>query len=183
MANMQVFRNKKELKHTDFYKEIKSIYDTPLFITKVKTEFRIDTIHATSDTIIKTVYNDTLYHNLRWHATEKDKWYSMNGDTRVKGNFDKFNTTITNLSVKNDITLDVIEKDKQLKVLARNTNPYIKNTEIKSVVIDPSKSKVLKEYFKPGRFSVGPYLGVGINKDMVVSPQIGVGITYTLFRF
>lgn len=183
MIDTPIFMNKKDLKNTDFYKDIKGLYDNPLIITKTKQVFHIDTVYAHSDTIITTTINDTTYHELQWHVKEPNNWYSMNGNTKVEGNFNNFNTTITGLNIKNELTLDIIEKDKQLKVIAKNSNPYMSNTDMKSVVIEPQKSKVLKEYFKPGKFSVGPYIGVGIDKSLNVSPQIGIGLTYTIFRF
>nr|DAT40561.1 MAG TPA: hypothetical protein [Caudoviricetes sp.] len=61
----------------------------------------------------------------------------MNGNTKVEGNFNNFNTTITGLNIKNELTLDIIEKDKQLKVIAKNSNPYMSNTDMKSLVIEP----------------------------------------------
>ena len=36
MIDTPIFMNKKELKNTDFYKEIKGLYDNPLIITKTK---------------------------------------------------------------------------------------------------------------------------------------------------
>nr|DAO79809.1 MAG TPA: hypothetical protein [Caudoviricetes sp.] len=36
MIDTPIFMNKKDLKNTDFYKEIKGLYDNPLIITKTK---------------------------------------------------------------------------------------------------------------------------------------------------
>lgn len=171
----------KDLKKTnqELYEEIKNLEDNPLVIVKTKSEFIKDTIYANADSI----HHDSLYYNLHWSVNGEQQYYSLNGRTRVKFDFSDFSTLITDMRINTGITLDVIDDGQRFRVITKSDNPYINVNDINSVIIDPTQSQALKKYFNQKKFVVGPYIGVGIDKNLRVGPQLGIGLTYKLINF
>lgn len=161
----------------ELYNEYKSLKDNPIVITKTDLKFKVDTVIAYIDSI--KLNNDTISWN--WIAQDSI-YYTVNGRCMVKNDYSKVKTEIDNMEVNTEITLDVIDNGKQLEVIAKSDNPYINVDNIQSVVIDPSTSKTLKNYFKPKRWGFGPYLGFGLNAgaDFQGKPQIGYGASIGL---
>ena len=168
----------------DLYKEIKNLKDHPLVVTKTEIMYLHDTITTHVDSIIKQI-DDKLYY---WSAQDST-FLQIAGITTIKSNGEEFENIISEVSMKANLDIDLIEtKDKQLKVIARSDNPYISFTDINSAVLDPTKSKVLKSYFKPKRFGFGPYVGGGVcvnpaTGQVYLSPSIGVAIHYDFIQF
>ena len=83
------------------------------------------------------------------------------------------------------------EKNKSLEIFVTPKYPGMKITKIEGAVIDPSKSDVLKSMFPNKRFSVGPYVGIGIGSGISLTGKprtgiffnIGMGIQYSLIKF
>jgi len=83
------------------------------------------------------------------------------------------------------------EKDKSLEIFVTPKYPGMKVTQIEGAVIDPAKSDVLKKMFPNKKFSIGPYVGVGIGAGVGIngSPifgavfNIGVGLQYSIIKF
>lgn len=165
--------------------EIKNLKDNPLVITKVKTEFRLDTLYMESDTIIQ--YIDTLKnirtYDLAWHYNKEQQYFSIAGVTQVESDFSSFQTRIDNLTVNQEMTMDIIDDGNKLEVITKSDNPYINVIGMQSVMIDPRESKTLKKYFKQKRWGIGPQIGVGIDKNLKFTPYIGVGVSYNIFVF
>lgn len=78
---------------------------------------------------------------------------------------------------QNDVTADFTVAQKDNNVYINSNNPYIKYNNIIGIK-NQSERKT-----KTKRFGVGPYIGIGINKDAKIEPVIGIGITWSLFRF
>lgn len=176
---------KKELEelNKELYNELKSLKDNPDVITKVKIVTKIDSIKTIPDTIIKQVsLKDTTY-NLLWHATESNNYYSINGYTNVKNDFTNFETQINELSIPSNLTIDIIDDNEKIKIIGKTDNPYINIINIDGVVVDPSKSKVLKKYYNQKKFNIGPTIGVGVTNDLKVKPYFGIGISYGILQF
>jgi hypothetical protein len=51
------------------------------------------------------------------------------------------------------------------------------------VVLDPSKNPVLKKYYKQKKWSIGPSVGFGFTKDMLLSPYLGISLNYGFINF
>jgi hypothetical protein len=68
-------------------------------------------------------------------------------------------------------------------VLARTDNPYIVIDDVQGAFIDPTKSNVIKSYFKPKRWGIGLQGGIGVCGDLKIRPYIGVGISWSLIQF
>lgn len=165
----------------ELYDEVKSLKDNPILVTKTYTNFYVDTVFAKSDTIVINK-EDSIY-DLQWSCIQDTAYYSLSGSTKVKSDFSEFQTIVKNLQVKNDITLDLIDNGKNLQVIAKSNNPYVNIDNINSIMLDPTKSKVLSKYYKQKKWAVGPYIGVGINTKFQICPTIGVGLTYGIIHF
>lgn len=174
-------QEKKDLKKQNniLADELKKLKDNPIVITKTKVKVVIDTIYAVSDEIVK---NDTVY-DLNWHFNESNKYFSLNGMTRVRDDFSWFNTNIYNLKLDTEITLDIVDDKNKFKMIARTDNPYVNITNMDGVVFDPTQSKVLKKYYKQKRFFLGPQITYGVTSDGKLRPTFGIGFGYGLFCF
>lgn len=175
-----------ELKKTneELYEQVKSLSNIkfqPIVVTRIETDMKIDTIYAEKDKDSAIVHK-TTEKILNWKSPQ-NPYYSFNGRTVVKSDFSDFSTSISNFSVKSDLSVSLVEKDKQLKVVASSTNPYVDVSNINSVVIDPKKSKVIKSCFPTKRWHVGPYVGVGFDKNLKLTPSMGISLGYGLLNF
>ncbi len=181
----------KDLKNgnKELYDEIKNLKDNPLVVTKVVTKYEIKEVATNSDSIKQTTDSlNNVWKNLYWSANEDNGYYSISGHTDVVSNFSKFSTTISNLTIPVKFTFDLIEgkEDKQLKIIARSNNPYVKVEDIDGAVIDPTDIKTLKKCFPQKHWHLGISVGYGIgiyNKTVIATPQIGLGLTYSFFSF
>lgn len=159
--------------------EVKRLKDNPVVVTQEVIKFRIDTVYAESE---KIEYGDSL-NNLYWHVQDPNDYFSLSGNTFVKHDFSEFKTRINDLTVNTDLNIDIIEKDKKLSVIGRATNPYVQITNLDGVMIDPTQSKVLKQYYKQKKWNIGPYVGYGITGDGKLRPSLGISISYGLIQF
>ena len=165
----------------ELYEEVKSLKDNPIIVTKTKVVVKTDTIFMHSDSI--TVADNDSIRNLYWHQTHPDGYYDISGQTSVYTDFSSFNTKLTSLKMPVNLTFDLIEKDKQLKFIGKTDNPYISIESMNGAVIDPAKSKVLKNYFKQKKLGIGFQLGYGITPELKGSAYIGVGLNYNIISF
>lgn len=172
--------NRLKDENRSMYDEIKNLKDKPVIITKTETKFRVDTVVMES---VKIVHEpgDSIY-NLHWMHDEPGV-YTVDGKTAVKEDFSDFETTIENLTVENELTLDVIDNGSNLEVIARSNNPYVTVTGMNNVFIDPRKSPTIKRYFKPKRWGLGIQAGYGIDKNLHGTWYIGVGASYNFIMF
>lgn len=166
--------------NSELYDEIKNLKDNPIVVTKTNIVVKTDTVYMTSDSIIAP--NDTL-RELYWSVNEQNGYYAIKGQTNVRTDFSSFDTQINLFNIPITMTMDIIEKDKQLQFIGRSDNPYVTITNVNGVIVDPTKSDVIKSYFKPKRWSVGPQVGVGVSSDLKITPYIGVGITYGILQW
>ena len=75
------------------------------------------------------------------------------------------------------------EKDGNIEIFVRSTYPGFYVSKIDGAIIDPKKHPVLKNLNKTKRWGVGPYIGVGVGSNLKVTPQIGLGIQYSIIKF
>ena len=161
--------------------ELKTLKDNPIVITKVKTVVEIREVPMNSDSIHHEQKDST--YTLSW-STDQRPYFGMSGRTLVKNDFSWFKTTLTQLDMEAMLTVDLIEVGKTgIKVIAKTDNPYICIGDVQGAFIDPQKSKVLKSYFPPKRWGIGPQLGLGIGTDLKISPWIGIGIQWSFLQW
>lgn len=84
------------------------------------------------------------------------------------------------LKVKNDYSVIIGEerqglfKPKKPFVEVKNNNPYSETESLRTYrVFDKTKKS---------KFGLGPYIGIGLDRDFKFIPNIGIGINYTLIK-
>jgi hypothetical protein len=122
-----------------------------------------------------------------------DTTYSLDNYRRVKFTSD-FSVDSTGLNglrttlVKDELGFNIItglkEEDGKLRIFIRSDYPNMTFTKIDGSLIDPKKSEVLKSIFKPKKFGVGPFIGIGVGSaSLKPALLIGVGLQYNFIRF
>lgn len=156
------------------YDEIKQLQkkSKPIYISKTEIKTVIDTVYTNTADIIHN--NDTI----QWHWYYNSKYFNINGLSSYSN--DSVKTIVNNISIPVELTLDIIEENKQLKTIAKTDNPYVHITRMDNVMLDPSNSRVIRSYNQK-RFGIGPMIGYGINPiDFKPAPYIGIGISWSL---
>lgn len=172
----------------ELYKEYKSLKDNPVVITKTVIVTKIDSVNTNTHDVN---YKDST---LTWNWSANDSnYYSICGTSKADlTNPNKSLTTINELDIDAQLTLDVIDNGEQLSVIAKTSNPYMCLENMQSVVIDPTTSPTITRYYKPKRWGLSIYLGLGANFgwDPVhnnigfnLGPSAGVAVTYDLFQW
>ena len=174
--------------NNELYEEYKSLKDNPIVITKTKIVTKIDSVPTVPYDI---QFGDSLI-AWNWVAQDSD-YYKVDGTSSVDlTDEDSPKTTINCMEVDSKLTLNVIDNGEQLAVIAKTDNPYMKLDSMQSVVIDPTTSPTIKRYFKPKRWGLSVYLGVGINcgwdpinnnVGLNIGPSAGVAVTYDLVQW
>lgn len=145
--------------------DIKKKVGVPVYISKVETKVIYDTIR---DIQTEIIYKDnTILSKFNYN----DDWLKINGENIINDSVSICN--INNLELYTPFTVGLTDN---YKVFVSTPNPYIKISDINSVVID----KKLKSNKK---WSFGVDVGIGIqygifNKNFDIGPQLGIGIHY-----
>jgi len=75
-------------------------------------------------------------------------------------------------------------KAKKFVVSAHSDFPNMKFEAMEGTLVDPMKSKLFKEMYKPKRWSLSVFSGVGITlPELQFKPLIGIGVSYSLFQW
>lgn len=174
--------------NNELYAEYKSLKDHPIVITKTVVVTKIDSVNTNTHDV--NYKDSTLTWN--WSASDKD-YYSINGISKANILYPNQSLTfINNLTINAKLTLDVIDNGQQLSVIAKSDNPYMDLGVNESVIIDPKESPTISKYYKPKRWGLSIYLGLGANFgwDPVhnnigfnLGPSAGVAVTYDLIQW
>lgn len=128
------------------------------------------------ETIIKDEKHDTM-----WIDTTSNikKDFDFSNKYRILKGYVYLNRPDTlGLSIEQNEAIanfTIIQKNNNLYITSNN--PYIKYNNIIGI------NSKLENKSKTKRFSIGPYIGVGINKDAKIEPTFGIGLTWSLLRF
>ena len=185
-SKLTLIMDNKDLKkyNEDLYNEVKNLKDNPLVITKTDLQTVIKEVAAKNDTVYVHDTDTQGVKNYTYEWSVKDSvWYSVKGISEIKSDFSSFKTTIPELKLNTALTLNLIETKENLQVIAKTDNPYVRISDIQSVVIDPKKSKTLKSYFPQKQWGVGPQVGIGLTGDLKFRPYIGLGVQYSIINF
>lgn len=182
----------------DLEKEIKYLKDNPIVVIKWKTKIEHDTVfipvvpgeeHWNDDHTVKTVaFNwkyDTVYVDNNYKKLEGK--YLVQVDTSLNVVTKSF--MISKDEIGLSFTTGLTEsKDDKLEIFIKSSYPGFKPTDVQGALIDPQKSDIIKKFFPPKRWTVGPYIGYGLYFDpskMSVGSGINVGISvsYGLFQW
>lgn len=129
------------------------------------------------ETIIRDEKHDTMWVDTTTSNIKKDFDFSNQYRT-LKGYVFLNRPDTLGLSIEqNDVIADFTIAQKDNKMYITSNNPYIKYNNIIGIK-NQSERKT-----KTKRFGIGPYIGIGINKDTKIEPTIGIGLTWSLFRF
>lgn len=171
----------KTLKKTnsELAQEVKNLKDNPVIVTKIKTETKIKEIivHDTVTVDSNGVYSFPIKYN--------DQWCDISGRSSFSMENMIGTAQLDSISFNNNITLDLIEKNKQLAFIAKSDNPYCKINNIDGVVLSPENSKAIAKRFEKKWVvvaGVGPSVTVYDGKVRVF-PGIQVTIGRKLFAF
>ena len=176
--------------NSDLAEEVKKLKGKVIVITKLVTVIKTDT-HYVNNTL--NTYSSNKY-GLSW---KYDTTFSTNNYRKLSGeSFFRIDTTNNNVIPlntridKDEIGISMVtgirEKNNNLEIFVEPRYPNMKVTDIQGAVIDPQKSDVLKKMFPVKKWSVGPYLGVGISVGKTVlipSVSFGVSIQRALIKF
>lgn len=180
--------------------EVKGLKDNPIVIIKYKTKIVHDTlwlkpvidsnnITFNADSTIKiipftwsdsTVYAPNNYRNIAGK-------YIIEVDTSLNVTTQSFAITKDELGIT--FTTGITEnKDGLLEIFIKSPYPGFSPTAIDGALIDPRESDVIKKFFPPKRWSLGPYVGYGVYVDPQKATighgvQLGIGIQYGIFQW
>jgi hypothetical protein len=175
--------------------ELKKVKGQVLVLQSVETVIKTDTQYVNN---YLTVYEDGSY-SLDWKF---DSTFSVNNYRKFSGNsffkIDSITHKVTPGSTRinqDELGFSFItgirEKDNALEIFVTPKYPGMRITEIEGAIIDPHKSDVLKNMFPNKKWSVGPYVGIGMgagygfNGKPIAGPvfNIGLGVQYSWFKF
>lgn len=176
------------------YDEVKKLEKGTGIKTQVliKTETKIvhDTTYLQSDI---TALNDSLYEI----DFSYDTTYTGTNSRAIKGiatiglvhlDSSKYNLVkqssfkLTKDEMNIDATLAIGQKDGELKVWLESDYPGFSTESVDAVTLDPEIHPELRQ-LNNKKFTVGPYLGIGIGQNFTLSPSIGVGVQWAVFKF
>lgn len=136
--------------------------------TAQQTNIEVD---VTPDSVIR-VKTDTIYSDVIFFH-DYQKWYKIDG----LASFDKVKI---DLEVYDSISFATSwKRDKWFHRKTLYTEAISKNPDTKVVFLQSVNVK----QSEPGRFSLGPYIGIGVGESLSPSVQVGIGLQYSLFRF
>jgi len=184
----------------DLAKELKDIKDNPIYVAKIVTKLVHDTMYLepkvdtagitfNADSTVKSIpftWGDTAIYapdNYRQLAGK----YIISVETNL-------NVTTKNFSITNDelgfsLTTGLTEnKDDLLEIFIKSPYPGFKPSKIDGALINPRESDVIKKFFPPKRWSIGPYVGYGGYVDPSKGTagtgiNAGVSISYGVFQW
>lgn len=181
----------------DLADEMENLKDRAIFLSKIKTKVKHDTLYLepkidpssityNADSTIKIIpftWGDTTeyapdnYHRIAgMYIIEVDS--SLNVSTK--------NFAITTDEIGISFTTGITEnKDGLLEIFIKSPYPGFTPTSIDGALIDPRESKVIKKFFPPKRWSIGPYIGYGlyVGNGIGLAPSVGISLQYGILQW
>lgn len=179
-----------EALNKDLFKEVKKELGDVKALIKARTGVNQDTLVIDN---ILAKYDNGLY-GLKFHNEYKDSTIerSIDGESKFKlinNTLYPEKTTISKNSIKFDLILGFKEKGDNFEVFARSNSPEVSFDALKGVLIIPKKageSGILQPPAKIKRFGLGFQVGYGVgllDKQLMLTPYVGVGLSYNLLKF
>lgn len=184
----------KEL-YSEFKKENGKVSELTSIIASIKNK-PSDTIKIKSE-LINYPNGDR---GLSWKYDtifDSKNYRNISGVSKFKINFTNSTYEIIPLSTeisKFDLGFNIVQglrenKKGEVEMFVRSDHPGFEVNDLASMVINPDKNPILKKFSKTSkqkRFGFGFYGGYGVNINnnaVLLGPQIGVGLNYSLFNF
>jgi len=176
----------------DLYNEVQKLKEHPLVISDVKTNIVYKDHYLTSNIIssFDKFHNKTF--NISWSLDSiynPDNSFLMNGLTTLKIDTTlkviNYSSILSNLKISTKLYLSITDspKDKKLHINARTDFPNLEINSVQGFVIDPQKNDLIKSYFPPKRWGIGPIVGYGLSTGFKPSVFVGLGLQYNFIRF
>lgn len=176
--------------NSDLAEEVKNLKGKVLVITKFITVVKNDTHYVNNhlNSYPNRKYGlswkyDTNFTNNNYRKISGESFFRI--DT-VNNNVISMNTRLDKDEIGISMVTGIREKNNNLEIFIEPRYPNMKVTDIQGAVIDPQKSEVLNKMFPVKKWTIGPYLGVGISVGKTVlipSVSFGVSIQRALIKF
>lgn len=169
-------------------KELKKEKINPVVITKTNVKTVIKNV-AVPSYIEKFPEEYRIKWNYTNNAMPSGNYIILAGNTVCDSLMKKSSTTLDSLIVASDLTLALADGEQgKMRILVRSSNPFLKFTSIEGALINPRKSKVIKQYFNPSRWGISVNAGYGLGwnsraGNFLYGPYIGIGLSYNLIHF
>lgn len=174
--------------NAELYREIKSLRDNPLIITKYTVRIQRDTVylHPAVDSSGIDVVDGRVLVPFVWKT---DTTYGAGNSRHLAGKYIIDAPCVGALTRSFSITRDSmsmsfftgVTENRQglLEIFIRSDFPGFSASHIDGAVLDPRKSKVISSFFPPKRWSVGPYVGYGayVSPDGRFGHGLGAGVS------
>lgn len=151
--------------------------------SKLKKQGSVTNFTSNTDLNFKIVTEvDTVYVYRDGEEEQRFLFLSQfNLDNWVTGLIETdIDTTKVSMKIRNEYAVVIGEesqglfKPKKQFVEVMNKNPYSETVKLKTYQVESPKDK---------KFSVGPYVGYGVNSDLKSQATIGVGVQYNIYKF
>lgn len=133
---------------------------------------------------------DTIFNTKNSRSIAGESQFKQDTIKTIVDNKEKIDVRITPLKTilsKDEIKFHLItglrEKDGNIEIFARSDYPNLVITDLEGAIIDPETHPVLTKFTKQRRWGVGPYIGLGLGGDLKFNVQLGVGVTFSIFKF
>ena len=158
----------------------------------LKGQIKTDTVFV--DNIVLVEYPDGTK-GVKWSVVDvydEDNSRYLEGVTKFSYNlttntFEALPSLITRDEINFELTQGLrTTSDGKVEMFASSTYPNFSVSELNSVIIHPKTHPSLKKFTKKKKFHLGVYGGYGVTGSIttgqvMVGPQIGVGVTYTIW--
>lgn len=154
-------------------KEYKSKLEDQGSVTNFNSRTKVNTITTT-----KIEYDTIIVNNIQEIYPKYKSDFNLKGWVIGDIIASKDSTNI-NLEVNNEYSVIIGEesqgwfKPKKTFVEVINHNPYSSTDKLKTYQVERPKNKL---------FSIGPYIGIGVNQEGKFIPNLGVGLQYNLIK-
>lgn len=186
-------KNNLEELNKKLYDELKKIKGDVITIHDVETVVDIDTQYVENTVTVYANGNysldfkfDTVFSEGNYRKLSGNSFFSVDSTSRkvVPGQ-----TRINEDEMGFSFSTGLREKDGSLEIFVSPKYPDMKITNIEGAIVDPKKSDILKSMFPEKKWSVGPYIGVGLGAKVGGTPafgpviNVGVGVQYSWWKF
>jgi len=180
----------------DLAREVKYLKDHPIVVTRYKTIIVHDTVWLTPviDTGGITYKDGRKIVPFRWQL---DTTYAEGNFRKMRGMYlvetdsasyvgsSRFAVTSDSLGLT--FTTGITEnRDGMLEIFVKSPYPGFSAYGMDGALIDPRTSEVIRKFFPPKRWGLGPYVGYGVNvskSGFSHGPSLGVALHYGLIQW
>jgi len=162
----------------------------PIVVVEYITSIETDTVYLKSDLVAinDSTYNvkfgkDTIYDENNSRQITGEVTINLKSDSTEFNQVQVGNVSLTKDKVNITASLVIGERDGDLKVWLETKYPGFSTDEIEAVTLDPDIHPELKKLKNTKKFSVGPYIGFGLGENFSISPSVGIGVQYSIFKF